>query len=86
MNWWNSLCASCAAPEEVETSRGKDGAPRRSHAAQSQQNQRQGGATAAAGHGSSSGSGSGLLSANGKGAGYRDILFHPDGKLRPPFR
>lgn len=72
MNFWDSLCASCAAPEEVEKEDKDD---------------RDRGRIRGGGNGNGGGSGrGGMLSQHDDGKmGFREILFNPDGKVRPPF-
>jgi len=85
MNFWDSLCASCDAPQEVEPDDRDHAAAAAASNHGRQRSQTSASSQGGAGGGSTGGS-SGLLGANAKGVGYRDILFNPDGKLRPPFR
>jgi hypothetical protein len=72
MNFWDSLHASCVAPEEVEKEEKDKEEGRRV---------RGGGGGGSGGRG-----GNGMLSQHDDGkVGFREILFNPDGKVRPPF-
>jgi len=88
MNFWDSLCASCDAPQEVEPEDRDNSSSSSSSAAANSNNSRHRSQNASStqGGGASAGGGTGLMGAHAKGFGYRDILFNPDGKLRPPFR
>ena len=68
MNWWDSMCASCSAPEEKERSEDVEDRAK---------------GNGRGGLGLGGGGGGGAKGANK--LSYRDILFHPDGKMKPPF-
>ena len=95
MNWWDSLYASCAAPEERDDAKDDSKAGGGKTVSGKKQLGQSGGSSSSAegGAGSNAASSSGGLLGRRQGGhghgqhrlGYRDILFHPDGKLRPPF-